>query len=179
MPTPHIIGLDVNGQNICGVNTTTKSIFKTTTTEPVITTESLVFRSGATRTSPTNSSKKTTENKNKSEQGSDELPIESLVFTSGATLTSPTSPTKETTENKIEREQASDQYETYDYLDENVNCSLYGGPKKIDFESKKCTEFNEDGYRCVPFYACEDGIIITKGVGILNIRAGSVMANCF
>ena len=58
MPTPHIIGLDVNGQNICGVNTTTKSIVETISTEPVIPIESLVFRSGAKRTSPTNSSKK-------------------------------------------------------------------------------------------------------------------------
>ena len=86
MPTPQIIGLDVNGQNICGVNTTTKSIFETTTTEPVIPIESLVsrlFRSGAKRTSSTNSSKETTENKNESEQGSDEVLIESLKVGDG------------------------------------------------------------------------------------------------
>ena len=136
MPTPHIIGLDVNGQNICGVNTTTKSIFETTTTEPVITTESLVFRSKATRTSPKKSPKETNENKNESEQGSDEY-----------------------------------ETETYDYPG-NVDCSKYGQIKQIrdDLENKKCTEFSEDGYRCVPYYACHDGEIVTNAVGLIDLR---------
>ena len=44
---------------------------------------------------------------------------------------------------------------------------MFEGPKKVteDLENKKCTEFNEEGYRCVPFYACKGGEIITNGVG--------------
>ena len=102
-----------------------------------------------------------------------------------STVTSTKSSKSDITENKNEIGQHSlnvDEYETYDYAyrdnydysydylerpPENVNCSLYEGPKKIteDLENKKCTEFNEEGYRCVPFYACKGGEIITNGVG--------------
>ena len=37
-------------------------------------------------------------------------------------------------------------------------------------ENKKCTDFEEDGYRCVPFYACKDGKIITNGASLITIR---------
>ena len=43
----------------------------------------------------------------------------------------------------------------------------YGNAKKEieDIEKKKCSEFGADGFRCVPFYACKEGEIITNGAG--------------
>ena len=34
----------------------------------------------------------------------------------------------------------------------------------------KCDEFRNDGFRCVPYYACKGGEIITNGAGLLNTR---------
>ena len=34
-----------------------------------------------------------------------------------------------------------------------------------DLEAKKCSEFANDGYRCVPFQACKDGEVVTNGAG--------------
>jgi hypothetical protein len=73
---------------------------------------------------------------------------------------------------------------SYDYLErppENVNCSLFEGPKKVtaDLENKKCTEFNEEGYRCVPFYACKGGEIITNGAGLANVRGAGMEVAVF
>ena len=34
-----------------------------------------------------------------------------------------------------------------------------------DLEKKKCADFAKDGFRCVPFYGCKEGEIITNGVG--------------
>ena len=109
----------------------------------------------------------------------------SVTSTVTSIVTSTKSSKSDITENKNELEQHSLNVEDYDYDDysyrdnydysyeylerppENVNCSLFEGPKKIteDLENKKCTEFNEEGYRCVPFYACKGGEIITNGVG--------------
>ena len=35
-----------------------------------------------------------------------------------------------------------------------------------------CKEFDVDGYRCVPYYGCYNGEIITNGKGVINIRSG-------
>ena len=100
------------------------------------------------------------------------------TVTSSVTSTTVTS-TKSENKNEIEQQSLNVEYDytyrdnydyNYDYLErppENVNCSLYEGPKKVteDLENKKCTEFKEEGYRCVPFYACKGGEIITNGVG--------------
>merc|ERR1711902_476221 len=62
-------------------------------------------------------------------------------------------------------------YEKYDYSYEydygKTNCSIYGEAlktiKKVDM--LKCNEFRNDGFRCVPYYACKGGEIITNGAG--------------
>ena len=41
---------------------------------------------------------------------------------------------------------------------------------KEDLDNKKCSEFENDGYQCVPFFACKDGEIVTNGIGILATR---------
>ena len=39
-----------------------------------------------------------------------------------------------------------------------------------DLANKKCSEFADEGYRCVPYYACNDGEILTHGQQIISIR---------
>ena len=53
-----------------------------------------------------------------------------------------------------------------DHLDES-DCSIYANALKEieELEEKKCSEFSNDGYRCVPFQACKDGEIVTSGAG--------------
>ena len=41
-----------------------------------------------------------------------------------------------------------------------------GNPRPTD----NCTDFSETGYKCVPYYNCENGTIITDGGGIIGIR---------
>ena len=55
----------------------------------------------------------------------------------------------------------------YEYLQDDSNCSIYSNAlKKIEeLEQKKCSEFVNDGYKCVPFQACKDGEIVTNGAG--------------
>ena len=36
--------------------------------------------------------------------------------------------------------------------------------------SDNCTDYSETGYKCVPYYNCENGSIITDGGGIIGIR---------
>ena len=63
----------------------------------------------------------------------------------------------------------ADYGEDYDeyYGEEAVDCSNYEASlKKLeDLEEKSCSEFAEDGYRCVPFFACNGGEIVTNGAG--------------
>ena len=39
---------------------------------------------------------------------------------------------------------------------------------------RNCTEFAEDGFRCVPFYACNGGEIITDGTSLIGIRSAEL-----
>lgn len=41
---------------------------------------------------------------------------------------------------------------------------------KDEFAKKKCSDFESDGFICVPFYGCLAGEIITNGASIINIR---------
>merc|ERR1712008_532165 len=41
---------------------------------------------------------------------------------------------------------------------------------KDEFAKKKCSDFESDGFSCVPFYGCLAGEIITNGATIINIR---------
>merc|ERR1712008_130447 len=41
---------------------------------------------------------------------------------------------------------------------------------KDEFANKKCSDFELDGFSCVPFYGCLAGEIITNGATIINIR---------
>ena len=63
----------------------------------------------------------------------------------------------------------ADYGEDYDeyYGEEAVDCSNYEASlKKLeDLEEKSCSEFAGDGYRCVPFFACNGGEIVTNGAG--------------
>jgi len=45
---------------------------------------------------------------------------------------------------------------------------------KIDDSSKNCKYYAADGYRCVPYYGCEDGEIIIDGAGLFNPRFGGL-----
>ena len=41
---------------------------------------------------------------------------------------------------------------------------------KDAYANKKCSDFQTDGFECVPFYACFAGEIITNGATLINIR---------
>merc|ERR1712008_73056 len=41
---------------------------------------------------------------------------------------------------------------------------------KDQFAKKKCSDFESDGFSCVPFHGCLAGEIITNGATIINIR---------
>jgi len=42
-----------------------------------------------------------------------------------------------------------------------------------DLSHKNCSEYSSDlGYECVPYYQCQNGSIITDGVGLIDIRNG-------
>merc|ERR1711956_41209 len=41
---------------------------------------------------------------------------------------------------------------------------------KDEFAKKKCSDFESDGFTCVPFYGCLAGEIIKNGATIINIR---------
>jgi len=41
---------------------------------------------------------------------------------------------------------------------------------KDEFAKKKCSDFESDGFSCVPFHGCLAGEIITNGATIINIR---------
>merc|ERR1711983_750047 len=51
-----------------------------------------------------------------------------------------------------------------------------GVPKDIieDERFKQCSSYAESGYRCVPYYSCENGEIITDGGGLINVRFSSL-----
>jgi len=59
-----------------------------------------------------------------------------------------------------------------------TNCesfATFGDPISVneDASNRNCTDFEQDGYRCVPFYGCKGGQIITSGYGIADIRRRS------
>ena len=45
---------------------------------------------------------------------------------------------------------------------------------KEDLDNKKCSEFENDGYQCVPFFACKNGEIVTNGIGIFATRGNII-----
>merc|ERR1719203_377996 len=47
-------------------------------------------------------------------------------------------------------------------------------PIVVDDESLTCLEYADQGYRCVPYYSCEDGEIIIDGAGLFNPRFGGL-----
>ena len=55
----------------------------------------------------------------------------------------------------------------YDYYNKEVDCSIYRRniTKIREIENKKCTDFADEGFRCIPYYACREGEIITNGSG--------------
>ena len=46
---------------------------------------------------------------------------------------------------------------------------------KDDYANKKCSDFENDGFRCAPFYGCLSGEIITNGATLINIRWVSIL----
>ena len=105
--------------------------------------------------------------------------LESVLSAMRTTIIMPKTTTASTTSTTTATSQESDDdyygYKEYDYAsyyddsyyDEDIDCSIYGNAiKEIeDIEKKKCSEFGADGFRCVPFYACKGGEIITNGKG--------------
>jgi len=60
-------------------------------------------------------------------------------------------------------------------IEPTENCDAFIEPDSIAIENtKNCTEFAVDGYRCVPFYGCTNGEIITNGKNVIDIRSFSV-----
>ena len=65
---------------------------------------------------------------------------------------------------------------TYEPVDENDDdfgsTHSAGVPKDIveDDRFSSCAAYAESGYRCVPYYSCENGEIITDGGGLINVR---------
>jgi len=65
---------------------------------------------------------------------------------------------------------------TYEPVDENDDdfgsTHNAGVPKDIieDDRFSSCSAYAESGYRCVPYYSCENGEIITDGGGLINVR---------
>ena len=64
----------------------------------------------------------------------------------------------------------------YDVNDYGSNNHNVGVPTdiKVDDSYKECKFYAEDGYRCVPYYSCENGEIIIDGAGLLNPRFGGL-----
>lgn len=50
----------------------------------------------------------------------------------------------------------------------------YGIPAQtvIDSERRECTYYFDAGYRCVPYYQCQNGTIVVDGGGLFDIRTG-------
>ena len=67
---------------------------------------------------------------------------------------------------------AYDTNQEYEDYNNEIDCSIYGQAQIIfkDLEKKKCSEYKADGFRCVPFYSCKGGEIITDGRDILGVR---------
>ena len=68
-------------------------------------------------------------------------------------------------------------FEVVDEEDEEYGSTHNAGvPKDIiqDDRSKQCSFYAESGYRCVPYYSCENGEIITDGGGLINVRFGGL-----
>ena len=57
-------------------------------------------------------------------------------------------------------------YEYEDY-DNEIDCSIYGQAQLIikEIENKKCSEYKEDGFRCVPFYSCKGKDVFKTCIG--------------
>lgn len=70
------------------------------------------------------------------------------------------------------------------YVGEN-----FGAPSQVnqDDSSANCTRYAEYGYKCVPYYLCNGGYVVTDGGGIIDIRYGrkeltfrlTIYSSCF
>jgi len=52
------------------------------------------------------------------------------------------------------------------------SCDSFGNPKEtmVQPEPSLCKDLAEDGFRCVPYYGCKNGILIVNGKGLIDIR---------
>ncbi|QQP56695.1 Serine proteinase stubblelike, partial [Caligus rogercresseyi] len=41
----------------------------------------------------------------------------------------------------------------------------------VDTSYEECSYYADQGYKCVPYYTCEDGEIVTDGGGLIDIRS--------
>ena len=50
----------------------------------------------------------------------------------------------------------------------------YGLPAKtvVDSQDNPCSFYSDAGYRCVPYYQCQNGEIVVDGAGLFDIRSG-------
>ncbi len=55
---------------------------------------------------------------------------------------------------------------------ETVDDAAYGAPAatKEDDRSQVCSDYEDDGYECVPYDLCFDGEIVVDGGGVIDIR---------
>jgi len=70
--------------------------------------------------------------------------------------------------------------EVPDEKDSEQNCHPKDAPIEdhspditVDNTSNNCTDYADQGFRCVPYYSCEDGEIVIDGAGLFNPRLGS------
>ena len=50
----------------------------------------------------------------------------------------------------------------------------YGTPAKtvVDTVDNPCSHYFDAGYRCVPYYTCQNGEVVVDGAGLFDIRSG-------
>ena len=60
----------------------------------------------------------------------------------------------------------SEYYDDYEYESSDDPALVV----KDQFAKKKCSDFESDGFSCVPFFGCLAGEIITNGATIINVR---------
>ena len=103
-------------------------------------------------------------------------PVSQFKYVSSAFITGLTTTNRNLTKDRLNEINPGEQSKTsiksnYNII-ETMSCDSFGGPKTVwyisheflkDASSKKCQDFSENGYRCVPEYACKNGeVIINK-----------------
>jgi secreted trypsin-like serine protease len=71
-------------------------------------------------------------------------------------------------------EVSNDEYEDADDKVVDTHSGGVASEIKQDDEHITCAEYGNSGYRCVPFYGCDNGEIIVDGGSLINVRFGGL-----